>query len=61
MKKELKIAMKPKIKLSQKIMIALFMECVPQIIEMWKSKGTDLTFDTWLLSVCEEHKKSAKK
>ena len=47
-----------KIKLSvkERVSLAVFMEAVPSLIELWKSKETSLSFDEWLRNIHDEHK-----
>ena len=47
-----------KLSLKSKFALACFMEAVPQLIELWKSHQTLLSFDEWLRSIHDEHKKN---
>lgn len=47
-----------KIKAREKIALAVFMEAVPKIIELWKSRAADITFDEFCLQQYELAKKN---
>ena len=45
-----------KMSLANKFVLRSFLSVVPSIIDLWKGSNTDLTFDEWLLSVCQVKK-----
>lgn len=47
---------KTKLNVKQKIALAVFMESVPLLVNMWKKSDTCLTFDEWLLQIHTENK-----
>lgn len=51
---------KAKLSLGKKFMLSVFMESVPALIDMWKSKQTDLSFDCWLMDIYEANKNLKK-
>lgn len=52
----------PKTKLSvkERVSVAVFMEAVPSLINLWESKETGLSFDKWLRNIYDEHKNKQK-
>ena len=52
-KKSLK---KNKLALKEKFALALFMEAVPKIIELWRERAPEQTFDEFCLAQYEEAK-----
>lgn len=47
---------KNKLKTKEKLALALFMEAVPKIIQIWKNRAPELTFDEFCLQQYEEAK-----
>ena len=47
---------KTKLNVKQKVALAVFMESVPLLVEMWRKSDTSLTFDGWLLKIHAENK-----
>ena len=47
---------KSKLKAKEKLALALFMEAVPKIIQLWKNRAPDLSFDEFCLREYEEAK-----
>ena len=42
-----------KMSIASKLVMKSFLTVAPKIIELWKSDNSDLTFDEWLLDVCQ--------
>lgn len=52
-----KAAMKKnKLKAKEKLALALFMEAVPKLIEIWQQRAPEITFDKFCLKQYEEAK-----
>ena len=52
---------KDKLSLKKKFALALFMECVPMIIDLWKRSAPDVSLDEFLLSEYEKEKNRKSK
>lgn len=50
-----------KLKAKEKIALALFMEAVPKIIDIWQKRAPELTFDAFCLREYEEAKSKSNK
>lgn len=51
---------KSNLSVKEKVALACFMEAVPALIDLWKSKNTGLSFDEWLRNIHDEHKNKKK-
>jgi hypothetical protein len=43
--------------IASKLVLKSFLTVAPKIIDIWKEEKTDLTFDEWILSVCQDANK----